>query len=101
MKRRDLVRHLEQSGCYLDREGANHSIYRNPAAKLLLRGIDRLGLHDVQEVDDPKVVVDRLRFFDSRNAQEDCGTADIYKFWMTNIVACAIRECETERAEGL
>jgi predicted RNA binding protein YcfA (HicA-like mRNA interferase family) len=30
MKRRELVRHLEQHGCYLDREGANHSIYRNP-----------------------------------------------------------------------
>jgi mRNA interferase HicA len=30
MKRRDLIRHLEQSGCYLDREGADHSIYRNP-----------------------------------------------------------------------
>ena len=31
MKRRDLVQHIERSGCYLDREGANHSIYRNPA----------------------------------------------------------------------
>jgi mRNA interferase HicA len=31
MKRRDLVRHIERSGCSLDREGANHSIYRNPA----------------------------------------------------------------------
>jgi predicted RNA binding protein YcfA (HicA-like mRNA interferase family) len=31
MKRRELVRHLEKQGCYLDREGANHSIYRNPA----------------------------------------------------------------------
>ena len=31
MKRRDLVHHIERAGCYLDREGANHSIYRNPA----------------------------------------------------------------------
>ena len=31
MKRRDLLRHLESHGCQLDREGANHSIYRNPA----------------------------------------------------------------------
>ena len=31
MKRHDLVRHLERHGCHLDREGANHSIYRNPA----------------------------------------------------------------------
>jgi len=30
MKRRDLLRHLEQHGCYLDREGGRHSIYRNP-----------------------------------------------------------------------
>ncbi|HEY4233455.1 MAG TPA: type II toxin-antitoxin system HicA family toxin [Lacipirellulaceae bacterium] len=30
MKRRDLIRHLESSGCYLDREGGNHAIYRNP-----------------------------------------------------------------------
>jgi len=31
MKRVDLVRHLVSHGCYLDREGANHSIFRNPA----------------------------------------------------------------------
>ena len=31
MKRRNLIRHLEQHGCYLDREGGRHSIYRNPA----------------------------------------------------------------------
>jgi mRNA interferase HicA len=31
MKRRELVRHLEKHCCYLDREGSNHSIYRNPA----------------------------------------------------------------------
>jgi mRNA interferase HicA len=31
MKRRDLIRHLRQNGCTLDREGARHSIYRNPA----------------------------------------------------------------------
>ena len=30
MNRLDLVRHLERQGCYLDREGANHSIFRNP-----------------------------------------------------------------------
>jgi predicted RNA binding protein YcfA (HicA-like mRNA interferase family) len=27
VKRRDLVRHLEQNGYHLIREGANHSIY--------------------------------------------------------------------------
>jgi mRNA interferase HicA len=31
MKHRDLIRYLEQQGCYWDREGANHSIYRNPS----------------------------------------------------------------------
>jgi predicted RNA binding protein YcfA (HicA-like mRNA interferase family) len=30
MKRRDLLRHVERQGCYLDREGSRHSIYRNP-----------------------------------------------------------------------
>ena len=32
MKRRDLIRHLEQHGCQLLREGRNHSIYVNRAA---------------------------------------------------------------------
>jgi predicted RNA binding protein YcfA (HicA-like mRNA interferase family) len=31
MKRRDLVRHLEQHGCRLLREGGGHSVYFNPA----------------------------------------------------------------------
>ena len=29
LKRRDLVRHLEQNNFYLLREGANHSVYTN------------------------------------------------------------------------
>lgn len=29
MKRRDLVRHLEQHGCELLREGGNHSVFVN------------------------------------------------------------------------
>lgn len=29
VKRRDLVRYLEQNGFYLLREGANHSVYTN------------------------------------------------------------------------
>ena len=33
MKRRDLIRHLEQHGCELLREGGNHSIYVNRPAK--------------------------------------------------------------------
>lgn len=32
MKRRALVRHLEEHGCQLLREGANHSIFVNRAA---------------------------------------------------------------------
>jgi mRNA interferase HicA len=32
VKRRELVRHLEQHGCELLREGANHSIFVNRAA---------------------------------------------------------------------
>ncbi len=33
MKRRDLVRHLETHGCDLLREGGNHSVYVNRAAR--------------------------------------------------------------------
>ena len=32
MKRRDLVRHLEQHGCVLKREGGSHSVFVNLAA---------------------------------------------------------------------
>jgi mRNA interferase HicA len=31
MNRHDLIRHLAGQGCYLDREGPKHSIFRNPA----------------------------------------------------------------------
>jgi mRNA interferase HicA len=31
MKRRHLIRHLEEHGCVLDKEGGRHTIYRNPA----------------------------------------------------------------------
>lgn len=31
MKRRDLVRELEEAGCVLHRHGAKHDVYRNPA----------------------------------------------------------------------
>jgi mRNA interferase HicA len=33
VKRVDLIRHLEQHGCLLFREGARHSVYYNPAAQ--------------------------------------------------------------------
>jgi mRNA interferase HicA len=33
VKRTDLVRHLEQHGCELLREGGNHSVYVNRAAR--------------------------------------------------------------------
>lgn len=33
MKRRALVRHLEQNGCRLLREGGNHSIFVGPAGR--------------------------------------------------------------------
>ena len=33
MKRRDLVRHLEQNGCEFLREGGNHTIYVNRRAR--------------------------------------------------------------------
>ena len=33
MKRRDLLRHLEQNGCELLREGGSHTVYANRTAK--------------------------------------------------------------------
>lgn len=33
MKRRDLIRHLEKSGCFLLREGGKHSVYVNQSAR--------------------------------------------------------------------
>ncbi|HEY3323134.1 MAG TPA: type II toxin-antitoxin system HicA family toxin [Planctomycetota bacterium] len=33
MKRRDLLRHLNQHGCYIAREGAKHSFLVNPASR--------------------------------------------------------------------
>jgi len=33
LKRRDLLQHLRQHGCRFVREGGDHSIWGNPAAK--------------------------------------------------------------------
>jgi predicted RNA binding protein YcfA (HicA-like mRNA interferase family) len=33
MKRRDLIRHLERHGCEFLREGGNHTVYVNRAAR--------------------------------------------------------------------
>lgn len=33
MKRRDLIRHLERHGCAFLREGGNHTVYVNRAAR--------------------------------------------------------------------
>lgn len=30
MKRAELIRHIESWGCVFDREGARHTLYRNP-----------------------------------------------------------------------
>ena len=30
MKRKNLIKHLRRNGCYLKREGANHSLWCNP-----------------------------------------------------------------------
>jgi len=41
VKRVDLIRHLESLGCRLRREGANHSVYVNPAARTFHRSRHR------------------------------------------------------------
>jgi predicted RNA binding protein YcfA (HicA-like mRNA interferase family) len=33
MKRVDLIRHLEKCGCMMLREGGNHTVYANQAAR--------------------------------------------------------------------
>lgn len=33
MKRRDLIRHLDEHGCQFLREGGNHTVYINPTAR--------------------------------------------------------------------
>jgi mRNA interferase HicA len=33
MKRNELVRHLKQRGCEIDREGGEHSVFYNPKTK--------------------------------------------------------------------
>lgn len=33
MKRKNLIRHLEQQGCFMLREGGNHTIYLNPQTR--------------------------------------------------------------------
>jgi len=43
VKRRQLVRHLEQHGCQLLREGPNHSIYVNRSAGLAKKICKDLG----------------------------------------------------------
>jgi predicted RNA binding protein YcfA (HicA-like mRNA interferase family) len=56
VKRRDLVRHLEQQGFYLLREGANHAIY----------------------TDGTKIIpIKRHKQFDRITANELCKQADI------------------------
>lgn len=34
MNRRDLLRHLTQHGCVVEREGAKHTLYCNPIANV-------------------------------------------------------------------
>lgn len=34
IKRKRLIQHLEQHGCYLKRAGSNHDIYTNGAGKI-------------------------------------------------------------------
>lgn len=40
MKRRDLVRHLEQNGCEFLREGGNHTIYVNRRARKVCKDLE-------------------------------------------------------------
>jgi predicted RNA binding protein YcfA (HicA-like mRNA interferase family) len=37
VKRRDLIRYLEEHGCQFLREGGNHTVYLNPTARKIPR----------------------------------------------------------------
>ena len=50
VKRRDLIRHLEQNGYYLLREGSNHTIYSNGAKVIPVkrhRQLDRITANEL------------------------------------------------------
>jgi mRNA interferase HicA len=50
VKRRDLIRHLEEHGFYLLREGANHSIYTNDLKTIPVKRhklIDRITANEI------------------------------------------------------
>ena len=50
VKRRDLIRYLEQSGYYLLREGANHTIYSNGSKVIPVkrhRQLDRITANEL------------------------------------------------------
>ncbi len=50
VKRRDLVRHLEQNGFYLLREGANHAIYTNGSKAIPVKRhkqLDRITANEI------------------------------------------------------
>ncbi|MFC2130661.1 type II toxin-antitoxin system HicA family toxin [Bacteroidota bacterium] len=50
VKRRDLIKYLEQNGFYLLREGANHSIYTNETKTFPVKRhskIDRITANEI------------------------------------------------------
>jgi len=50
VKRRDLIRYLEQNGFYLLREGSNHSIYTNDSKTIPVKRhkvIDRITANEI------------------------------------------------------
>ncbi|GAX37120.1 type II toxin-antitoxin system HicA family toxin [Nodularia sp. NIES-3585] len=50
VKRKDLIKHLEQNGFYLLREGGNHSIYSNETKTIPVkrhRTIDRITANEI------------------------------------------------------
>jgi len=60
MKRRILLKHIKRHGCELLREGANHSIYWNPANRKTTSVprhteiVDKLAIKICKDLDVPK-----------------------------------------------
>jgi len=47
LKRKDLIKHLEQSGCIFVREGKKHTVYSNPKKKRISTIPRHVEIHDL------------------------------------------------------
>ena len=70
VKRKELIKYLEQNGFYLLREGGNHSIYTNDIKTLPVK---------------------RHRTIDRITANEICKQADLLSRWVRKFITMSLR----------